>query len=132
MRIGRDSGHIVEKHRAKSLSKRFAANEWTRAELRLAENLILTDPKLTKQISYERTVGPGVFAIAKDRPEVRAGRLHTRRAAAAFCREQDANDAHALLSDLFEAVDLVKPDGERELMWAMQDLPDFIDLKKAS
>lgn len=121
MRIGREAGHVVEKNRAQRMAERQARTGWTTRELELAEDLILTDAELTKQISYERTVGPGVLALAKERPEVMAGRLHTRREAVAFCRDQDETEVQALLSEIFEPVYVQHDDGDEEMLWAMKD-----------
>lgn len=59
------------------VAKVLESAEWTAQEIELAEHAILTNRDLLKQVSYERTIGPGVFAEARDTDDVRRGRLHT-------------------------------------------------------
>lgn len=112
-KLGLASGHVVSKDRAMLLAEMILKGaRWTRAELDFAEALIVSDRELTRQISYERTVGPGVFAAAKERPEVMRGRLHTAAEARAFAEGRDRP-----VGDLFEVVVL---DDTNEKRWRMK------------
>lgn len=80
IKLGYLSGHKVSRDRATALASEISkVGRWTSGELDLAISLIITDAELTKQISYERTIGIGVFAQAKGRAEVFRGRLHSYR-----------------------------------------------------
>lgn len=72
---------------------------WTIAELELAAALIPSDAELCKTVSFERTIAPGVFAEARKRPQVMAGRLHDYQTALTLAQE-----ANRTLSSMFEAV----------------------------
>jgi hypothetical protein len=104
-------GIEVNKERHKVLAKILHDAGWTAAELDLACALIPTDAELCKTISFERTIAPGVFAEAKNRPEVMRGRLHAYTDAVTMSQE-----ANKPLSQCFEAVVV---DGEEAPRWMM-------------
>lgn len=72
---------------------------WTIAEMRYATALIPADAELCKTISYERTIAPGVFAEARNRPHVMLGRLHDYGTAVRF-----SQGANRPVTDCFEVV----------------------------
>ena len=110
--LGHAWGHVVSADRVDAMSDLLMKGSWTVAELQLAEALIATDAVLSKQIAYERTISFGVFAQAKDRVEVKRGRLHTYAYALEFSQEQGKP-----LGELFEAVTL---DESGEKRWRMK------------
>lgn len=57
--------------------------KWTIGELDRAAVLIPSDHELCKTMNYNRGVTPAVFAEARNRIEVKRGRLHTRQEALA-------------------------------------------------
>jgi hypothetical protein len=92
-------GHEINGDRLNALYTVLRAGEWTIAEMELASALIPTVDELCKRVSYDRTIGPGLFAMARDRAEVMRGRLHDQDTALRLTRA-----ANVPLSDGFEAV----------------------------
>jgi hypothetical protein len=79
MRLGYSFGHAVDKDRIELLADAILHGPkghpmWTTDEFGRAVALISIDADLAKEISYARTIAPGVFAMAKDRFEVKRGR----------------------------------------------------------
>lgn len=118
IRIGQTTGHVVDRDRQRLVAEALARADWTLAELQYAEAAILTDAELAKQVSYERTIGPGVFALARDKPAVRRGRLFTYREAMAYAQE------HGLpIGEAFEVVRVqgeLKDDGTLAPFWRLK------------
>lgn len=81
IQLGFITGHEVHPQRAAAMTQHMVLHRWTIAELDYAIALITSDAELMKQISYERTIGLGVFAMARERLEVKAGKLHTHKEA---------------------------------------------------
>lgn len=119
LRIGQATGHIVAKDRLQLIAGALVKANWTLAELELAEPLILTDAELTREISYERTVGPGVFAQAKTRTEVARGRLFTFEDAKAWCESHAPSRQEARpVSQVFMAVRFTED--PNEVRWMLR------------
>ena len=119
LRIGQATGHIVAKERLQLIAGALVKANWTLAELELAEPLILTDAELTREISYERTVGPGVFAQAKTRTEVARGRLFTFEDAKAWCESHAPSRQEARpVSQVFMAVRF--KENPEEVRWMLR------------
>ena len=97
LRIGQTTGHKVSRDRLELIAGVLMKAGWTLQELEYAEHAILTDRQLLKQISFERTIGPGVFAEARETPEVRRGRLHGYQEAREYASERNMP-----LGELFE------------------------------
>ena len=87
VQLGFLTGHEVNPQRAALMAQHMADHKWTIAELDYAIALITSDAELMKQISYERTVGLGVFAMARERIEVMCGKLHTHSEALKIAKE---------------------------------------------
>ncbi len=82
--LGFRMAHKVHPDRVRSFFAdltRHARPPWTKGELDYAVALIPNDALLAKEVSYQRTVTPAVFAMARERLEVRAGRPFTYREA---------------------------------------------------
>jgi hypothetical protein len=84
LRIGLATGHTVSKDRQMMLVDLVEKAGWTTQEIEYAETAILTDKGLLKNISFERTIGPGVFAEARETAAVVRGRLLTKDEAAEY------------------------------------------------
>lgn len=104
-------GREVNRDRMNRLYQRLQTIGWTAAEFEYACALIPSDKDLCKTVSYDSNVGPGVFAEAKERPQVMRGRLHDYATAVAMSQEQNRP-----LSQCFEAVHV---DGEEGTRWMM-------------
>lgn len=112
LKLGYLTGHEVAKDRAVAMAAEISkTGKWTKAELEIATALIITDNDLARRISYERTVAVGVFAAAKERDEVMAGRLHGYQTALDY-----AQDKNTPMTEMFEVVVL---DDTNEKRWRM-------------
>ena len=109
MRLGQTTGHKIEVDRQRRLAEVLVRAGWTVQELEFAEHAILSNRTLLKQISYERTIGPGVFAEARETDEVRRGRLHTWDEARRYASERQQP-----VGELFE---VVRIQGRTEETW---------------
>ena len=117
IRLGYLFGHTVEPARAHSLSKVIARVGWTKAELDYAEALIPVDVELVRQVSYERTIGPGIFALAKTKTSVMRGRLFEYREARQYCAEHPVRMEEVFDVVRVEGVNL--PDESLKPFWVM-------------
>jgi hypothetical protein len=86
-RLSLSTGHVLSADRLRVLSEDLAAGGWSLSELSLAARLIPTDARLMKEINYARTLNSGVFAEARTRTEVCAGRLFDLAGAVEYARE---------------------------------------------
>jgi ankyrin repeat protein len=81
LKVGRVLNAVPDKetllHRASSMGE---AN-WTVGDLERAAQLIPNDAELAKEVSFSGGVTPAVFAMARGRPQVLAGRLLSRKEA---------------------------------------------------
>lgn len=124
LRISLATGHTMSKDRQQVLARVLMDAKWTAQEIEYAEHAILTSRDLLKEISFERTIGPGVFASARETPEVRRGRLHARQEAVAYARslisEQESRRGiePKPVSELFEVARL--KDNPKEIYWLLK------------
>ena len=103
VRLGFLTGHEVSAERAQMLATTLVKAGWTSAEIDYADASIPANKELLQTISYERTIGPRVFAEAKETPEVMQGRLWGRDEALKYA--QGLGGAWSkYFSDHFEAV----------------------------
>ncbi len=68
-------GHNIGPDFLNDVAREIVEGEWTQEELRLARYWIPKNPKLCKEINYNRTVTPAVFTAARALLEVSRGRL---------------------------------------------------------
>jgi len=99
LKLGLTTGHVVERHRAALIADALLHAGWTSAEVEAAYRTIVGSAKLMKEISFERTIGPGVFAQAREAPSVRRCRLFEHDEALRM-----AGEAKQALGQMFEAV----------------------------
>jgi hypothetical protein len=94
-------GHNIGPDFLNDVAKEIVDGEWTQEELRLARYWIPKNPKLCKEINYNRTVTPAVFTAARALLEVSRGRLMTHGEACDI-----ANQNEKPLGQLFKPVTL--------------------------
>ncbi|GIV82553.1 MAG: hypothetical protein KatS3mg051_1907 [Anaerolineae bacterium] len=118
--LGFSTGHVVSSQRADIMAGDMARAGWTAAELDLARALIPGDAELMKEISYSRTINTGVFAMARQRPEVKRGRLFTYMEAVEYAREhyQPTGD-ETERSGVGKLFDVVRVEGDTDTPWWM-------------
>ena len=87
MELGYLTGHDVARERAEMMAAAMAEAEWTAEEIDMVVQTIFNDADLTAIIGYERTIGPRVFAAARQHPKVAEGRLFTDEESAAWSKE---------------------------------------------
>ena len=118
IRLGFLFGHVIKADRAHHLSSVLQRARWTLTELEKAETLIPTDTELARQIGFERTVGPIVFAMARERKEVMKGRLLDSHEARKYCTKR-----YLRLKTVFKPVHVdgvTTPDGRHQPFWLMR------------
>ena len=118
IRLGFVFGHVLEPERALHLARILKAAYWTLAEIEKAEQLIPSVKELARQVAFDRTISPIVFAIARDYPEMLRHRLINNFDARRFCRKYDIPIGKA-----FEVVfvDGVKdPNGRLKPFWLLK------------
>ena len=103
--IGRD----MHADRIRISAQAMVEARWRFAELHLAKQRILTDATLIKEASYAKGAHSGIFAMAREHPDVQRGKLHSYYQALAYCRQhwepaQSGKDARAGISVLFRVV----------------------------
>ena len=118
IRLGFLFGHVIEPDRAHHLSNVLQKARWTQAELDNAETLIPIDTDLARQVGFERTVGPIVFVMARERREVMRGRLLDSHEARKYCAKK-----YFRLKTVFKVVHVdgvTSPDGRLQPFWLMK------------
>ena len=86
---------------------------WTRSEVDAAFTLIPNDRELIQQVDFKKAVTAQVFTLARERDEVRRGRLLTHQEA-----YQEAAKRDKAISDLFDVVHVEGADHPRFRMKA--------------
>lgn len=89
IRLGFLFGHVLEPERAYHLARILEAAYWTIAELENVEKLIPSVKDLARQVAFDRTISPVVFAVARDHPEMLRYRLIDIFEARHYCRQND-------------------------------------------
>ncbi|GAB5520675.1 MAG: hypothetical protein RhofKO_29260 [Rhodothermales bacterium] len=122
--IGFVTGHDIHAERVPHLVNAITQTHWTVAEVELAQALITTDVDLLRIVGYERTVGPRVFAEAKQRIEVARGRLMRYPEARAFARKAwPKKDVGQVISTQFDVVRVesqTEPSGALTAFWHLK------------
>lgn len=88
----------------RSIAATLIAEDWTAGELHEAVSAISADAELGRQIGYDQTVTPAVFAMARKSHRVMRGRLHEYEAV-----RQMAEDRRRPLHEIAEAVEIEVP-----------------------
>lgn len=86
--LGFRFGHSLGEERVTAMHSVLTDAGWTSGELAEAIGAISTDPELARQIGFDRTIGPAVFALAKSHARVMRGRLHDYAAIRQMCDER--------------------------------------------
>lgn len=84
-------GHELHRDRAHLLAEDLsfhAEPEWSRTEFDRALRLIRMDAALGKEVTFDRTITPRIFALARERWAVRSGRVFQYDEACEACRER--------------------------------------------
>lgn len=112
LQLGLATGHVVERHRTDIIAAALTSAGWTVAELEAAYAAIVSTARLLREISYNRTIGPGVFAEARLERSVQRSRLFEREDAI-----REAEKEKLALSQMFEAVRAAE---DNRVLWRMR------------
>lgn len=94
----------VNETQAKAIANVLIAEGWTVGEIDNAASAIGGDPELGRQISFDQTITPTLFALARKHYRVMRGRLHSYEEA-----KQMASDRARPLHEIAEAVRVEVP-----------------------
>lgn len=86
--LGFRFGHVLNAERTMAMCSTLQEIGWTAGEIREAVPAISSDPELARQVGFERTIGPAVFAMAKEHHRVKRGRLHTHADVRQMCEDR--------------------------------------------
>lgn len=102
MSVSYAKGKELNKERAIMLTKHMMSLNLTLAELDACESAIITDADLTKELSYQQSVTPAIYDMARKHPKVRKVRLLTR--AEAMDIFNNTPEPRGNMNDMFSVV----------------------------
>lgn len=105
--LGFAFGHKLSPERAECLAE--CIEGWTVGQVERALTWIPRAPQLARQVSFERTIGPVLLAIAAEHPQILSGKLICYRRARKL-----SSIAGVPIPELFEATHVRRRDGTLE------------------